>query len=114
MDETVPPTESHSKSKNTTLAGATHILSLLFGFLAPLVIYLVANDAFVKRNAANALNWQISFTALILLSGVLTIFVVGFVGLLIFPILDLAFCVIAGVKAFDGKLWDYPLTVDLV
>ncbi|KDS90819.1 hypothetical protein FK85_09700 [Halorubrum saccharovorum] len=107
---------------NTSLAAITHILALFTWLIGPLVVLLVTDDEFVKANARKAINWQIWLTIYSIVGGlfVLVTAVIG-VGLLIAPILfsilgliDLVFIVIAAVKATDGEVWSYPLTIDLL
>lgn len=99
---------------DTTMAAVSHILALFSWFLGPLILYVVSDDPFVKRNSANAFNWQISFTLWLIVSGLLTVVLVGFIGLLVLPLLDLVFCILGAVKATEGEAWNYPLTIDLL
>lgn len=98
---------------NTTMAALTHVLGL-FTWLGPIVVYVATDDPFVKENAAKATNWQISFFLWIVISFALSFVLVGFIGFLLFPVLDLIFCIMAAVKASDGEAWDYPLTLDII
>ena len=116
---------------NRTLASITHLLGLVVGFLGPLVVYLTTSDAFVKRNAANALNWQIIFVVygiflvgLLFLAATLVPSEQTFIhttlfgsALLILPLLfivDLVFIIIATMRASKGEEWEYPLTPKLL
>ena len=38
----------------------THFGGIFFGFLPSLLVYLVKNEGWVKENARNALNWQLT------------------------------------------------------
>lgn len=100
-------------SDSETISALTHILGLVT-WIGPIIVYLVTDDQFVKRNAANATNWQISFALWMVISGILSLALIGFVGLLILPVLDLAFCIVAAVKASDGESWNYPATIDIL
>ncbi|WP_418282076.1 DUF4870 domain-containing protein [Halorubrum sp. DTA98] len=106
--------ETATAPGNTTMAALTHVLALFTWVLGPLVVLLVTEDEFVKENARNALNWQISLTIYTIVSLILVFLVVGIVGLLVLGLLDLVFIVIATVKAADGEAWSYPITIDLV
>lgn len=97
-----------------TLAPLTHLLALFTWIFAPLVVFLVTEDDFVKRNAENALNWQITYSMYMLVSFFLVLFVVGLLTAVLAAFLDLVFCVVAAVKAADGEAWKYPLTIDIV
>ena len=96
------------------LAPLTHVLALLFWIFAPLVVFLMTENEFVKRNAANALNWQISYAVYVLISAFLVLFVVGILTAVLVGLMNLIFCVVATVKAADGEAWEYPLTMDIV
>lgn len=95
-------------------APLAHVLALPFWVFAPLAVYLLTENEFVKRNAANALNWQIAFSAYMIVSAFLVLFVVGILTALLVSFLNLVFCVVAAVKAADGETWEYPMTIDIV
>lgn len=99
---------------DTTFAAITHVLALLTWVIGPLIVLLATDDEFTRENARNALNWQIMFTIYMLISVVLVFLLVGIPLLIVLPILDLVFCVLAAVKASDGEAWRYPLTLDIV
>ena len=109
-------------SSNTTMAGIAHLLALCTWLVGPVVLLVVTDDEFVKSNARNAVNWQICLT---IYSIVVSLFVVVTalvgIGFMIPPVLlpalgliNLAFIVIAAVKATGGEVWSYPLTIDFL
>lgn len=102
------------KQKDTTLAVVTHLLPLIISFVGPLIIYLVTEDEFVKKNAAKALNWQISLLIYFAISVILMIIFIGFILLLVLIILSTVFPIIAAVKANEGKIWDYPVSINFI
>ncbi|WP_247003735.1 DUF4870 domain-containing protein [Halosolutus gelatinilyticus] len=99
---------------DTMFAAATHLLAIFTWVIGPLIVLVVTEDEFVDANARTALNWQIMFTVWMVLSFVLALVVVGIIGLLILPLINIAFCVVAAVKANDGEVWQYPLTPEIV
>ncbi len=99
---------------DTTLAAVTHVLALFTWLIGPLIVYLVTEDPFVKQNAANAVNWQIMFALYMIVSFVLVFVLVGILFIFILPLLDLAFVIIAALKAGDGEAWSYPLTPNIL
>lgn len=118
---TQTPTESPSNAGtrtgtdgDTTFAAITHILALLTWVIGPLIVYLITEDQFVKENARNALNWQIMFTVYMTISALLIIVLIGFALIMVLPLLDIVFCVIAAIKASEGEAWTYPATPDIV
>lgn len=100
-------------SDDTTIAALVHIIGLLT-WIGPIIVYLVSDDPFIKRNAANATNWQVSFALWSVLSVILALVFIGFIGLFLLPFLDFAFCVVAAVKASEGESWSYPITIDIL
>lgn len=113
--ERAPTQDRRDRTQEDTTFGAiTHILALFTWVVGPLIVLVATEDEFVKENARNALNWQIMFSIYLFISFVLVFLLIGIVFLLIIPLLDLAFCIIAAVKASDGEAWEYPITIDFV
>lgn len=107
-------TASAKPQNNDALAPLVHVLALFFWIFAPLVVFLVTEDEFVKKNAGNALNWQISYTIYMMISVFLILFLVGILTAAIVGLMNLVFCVVAAVKAADGEAWKYPFALDVV
>ena len=128
MSSAIPPAGPHNArddSRGYALAAHLSALSLLIGipsFIGPLVIYLVKkDDPFVRRQAAEALNFNLSFllyAAVLAIAGLLLLIVlVGIlVWLLLIP-LGIAWLVlvcIAASRAGQGGDYRYPLTIRFV
>jgi uncharacterized protein len=90
-----------------------HLGGLFFGFLAPLVGYLVLKDRgpFVRAHTATALNFQLTLLIAYVVGGILTIVFIGFLILFAAYVLNIVFCIIAAVKANKGEWYTYPLTI---
>jgi len=109
-------------SDERNLALLAHLGTLagyLVGFghiLVPLVIWLVKKDQseFVRVNALESLNFQISMTIYIVVSAVLSILLIGIPMLIVFGIIDLVCIVLATMKASAGETYRYPITIRLV
>lgn len=99
---------------DATLAAITHVLALFTWVIGPLIVLLIADDEFVDENARNAINWQLMYTVYMLISFILLLIVLGFLFLAVIPLLNLIFCVIAAVKAYEGEAWRYPATPSIV
>jgi uncharacterized Tic20 family protein len=104
----VPPT-----SDEKTLALLSHILTLVFPILAPLMIYLMKKDdsKFVAYHAKESLNFQITVTIIIIILfltiiGILLVWVVGLAALV--------FVILATIRASEGKLYRYPVSLRLI
>lgn len=87
-----------------------HVLGIFTGFIGPLITLLISKKE-LKEHSKKALNWQLSNLIYSIISGILTIILVGFVLLFVLMVLNVIFCIIATVKASNSTLWDYPLSI---
>lgn len=109
-------------SDERTWAIVTHaaaFVGFVFPFgniLGPLLIWAIKkNDsAFVDENGINAINFQITWTILLLLAA-LSVFVL--IGLLLLPLVAVAWFVlviIAIIRASNDEVYEYPLTLEII
>ena len=93
-----------------------HIGGLLTTFLAPLVIYLIYKDRdpFIRRHAAQALNFQIIIAIAYFLSSLLIFVVIGFITYPLAVICSLIFSIMAAVAANKGEEYTYPMIPQMV
>ena len=95
---------------------AAHLLVLVGGFLAPLIIWLVfkGRGPFLEHHAKESLNFQITVTIAMVVAFVLMFVLVGIV--LVLALLPWMFIlpIIAAVKANNGEWYRYPLTLRLI
>ncbi|MDQ0895908.1 DUF4870 domain-containing protein [Agromyces ramosus] len=105
-----------SPSDEKLWATLIHIGGIFFGFLPALIGYLVLKDRgpFVRAHTATALNFQITMTIAAIVSGLLTIIIIGFILLAVIGVLVIVFSIIAAVKANQGQPYTYPLTIKFV
>ena len=85
-------------------------------FLAPLIIWLIKKEElpFVEDQGKEGLNFQISMTIYLLISGMLCIILIGIpiiIGLVIFCFI---ITIIAAISANDGKSYRYPINLRLI
>jgi uncharacterized Tic20 family protein len=99
-----------------TISLLSHVLSLVGGFLAPLIIWLLKKDqsAYIAEHALESLNFQISIMIYFAVAGVLCIILIGFVLLPIIGIFALVVIIVATIKAYKGEMYRYPLTLRLI
>ena len=97
-------------------AGGTFISGGVAGWIAPLIALVAKgneNPTF-RAHAVSALNFQILVT-LVSIVGYLTICIgIGFVIIAAACIVGIVFGILAGVKANEGLVYKYPLTLPLV
>ncbi len=93
-----------------------HIGAILLGFVAPLIVMLVygPRDAFVREQAVEALNFQITVTLGMIVSMVLFIVIIGYFTMMAIGIGALALCILGGVAANRGEHYRYPVALRLV
>jgi hypothetical protein len=98
-------------------------LSALAGFIIPfgniigplLVWQLKKNDVpSVEAHGKEALNFQISMLIYFIVAGILTLVVIGFFLLLALAIVALVCIILASIKASNGELYRYPITLRLL
>ena len=114
--ETDQGAEPSSDAK--TMALLAHMLGIVSGFVGPLIIWLIKKDEdeFIDDQGKEALNFQIT----VLIAGVamfiLTCITLGFAAPLaaVLAVVDLIFCILAGVAAGDGKRYRYPFAIRLI
>jgi uncharacterized Tic20 family protein len=93
-----------------------NIGGILFYFIAPLVIYLIYKDRdpFIRRHAAQALNFQIIAAIGFIVSGILTIVIIGFLtGLAVF-VCWIVFPIMGAIAANKGEEYTYPYIPQMV
>ena len=91
-------------------------------FLGPLVIWLMKKETmpFVADQAKEALNFNITVSAIFLILLILTFVTLGIGALLTVPVMlivglgALVLIVMAAIKANDGIAYRYPLTLRLI
>ena len=96
-----------------TMATLSHVLTLVAGFIAPLIIYLIKKDqsAFVAHHARESLNFQITIFIIVV---ALFITIVGILLVWVVAIISLVFVIMATIKASEGKLYKYPFTLRFI
>ena len=112
----VPPAELTADEKNwcmfchvSALCGLVSIAPIL----GPLIIWLIKKDEMpiVNTHGKEAINFQLSIMLYAIVSGFLIIILIGALLLPIVGILWLVFTIIGAVKASNGELYRYPLTI---
>ena len=121
-EESIPPMEITPSKDERTWAMLSHFSALcmfIFPFgniLAPLIIWLIKKEemSFVEDQAKEVLNFQISMTIYLLISGILCFILIGIPFVIGLGIFNVIITIFAGIKANDGKYYRYPLNLRLV
>ncbi len=95
-------------------------LSLLAGFLVPfaglivpIVIWALKKDELpaIDAHGKMIINWIISMIIYAVVSGLLIFVVLGIPLLLALCVVGVVFPIVGAIKANEGVLWKYPLTI---
>ena len=110
------PVQPLSPADEKLWATLIQIGGLFFGFIAPLIGYLVLKDRgpFVRAWSVTALNFQLTLLIAYVVGWILTFVLIGIFILIAAGIISLVFAIIAAVKANQGEWWEYPLTIRFV
>jgi hypothetical protein len=84
--------------------------------VGPLIIWLSKREDSpeIDAHGKESLNFQISMLIYNAVSAILCLVLIGFVFLGVLHILNIIFVIIATIRASEGKLWRYPLTIRLI
>ncbi|MFI3197544.1 MAG: DUF4870 domain-containing protein [Methylococcaceae bacterium] len=105
--------DSNSESDRLMVV-LTHIGGIFFGFAPSLLVYLVKNEGWVKENARNALNWQLTSLIYYGISWVLVLVIIGLFLPWLIVILNVVFCLVAAIRSSKGEEYKYPLTIEFI
>jgi|SRR5580704_765216 uncharacterized Tic20 family protein len=103
-------------SDEKTLAVLSHILALVGGFIAPLIIYLIKKDEskFVGDHAKESLNFQITLFLSFIVCFILVFVLIGIFLIWILSIAALILIIVATIRASEGKIYRYPFNLRLI
>ena len=90
-----------------------HIGMFVIGFLAPLIILLTfgKQSRLADHHAKEALNFAITVMIAGFVCGILCIFLVGYLLLVPLSIYVIVAKIIAGLKAYNGEYYEYPVVI---
>lgn len=103
-------------SDDTTLAMLAHLLGVLTWFVGPLVVYLAKKDEspYVRDQAAEALNFQLTLMIGYVVSWILAFVLIGFILMFVVWIGSIIFMIIAAIAANRGENYRYPMNIRFV
>lgn len=98
------------------LAILTHILGLLTSFMGPLVMFLICDQSkpFAREHAKESLNFQLTVMLAYFVSGILTIILIGILGLIAVYIANMVFSIMAAVAASNNQDYRYPVNIRFI
>ncbi len=103
-------------SEDRTMAILAHVLCIVAGFIAPLVIYLVKKDssAYATAHAKEALNFQLTMLVAYIVSFILMFVLIGILLMVLVSLANLVLIIIATIKASENKLYKYPFSIKFI
>jgi uncharacterized Tic20 family protein len=84
------------------------------GFVVPIVLWQIKKDEseIIDKHGKIVLNWILSEFILILVGVLLCIVIIGIPILIAVGIMSFIFPIIGGIKANNGEIWPYPLSIN--
>jgi uncharacterized Tic20 family protein len=112
------PTPGYANNDEKTWALLTHFGGIILGFIAPLIVFLVKGNESptLRAHSVEALNFQITWGIATVIASILAVCTLGilfFLPLITWAVI-IVFSIIAGLKANEGQLYTYPMTIRLV
>jgi uncharacterized Tic20 family protein len=97
-------------------ASLGHFGGIIIGFIAPLIVMLVYGErsAYVKRHSVEGLNFQITMAIAHIVAAILWIVLIGILLTFALVVVNIIFCIIAGMAANKGQEYRYPVNIRLV
>lgn len=83
------------------------------GLVIPIVLWQTQKEKMPGLDAHGKMitNWIISSIIYLFVSAILSIILIGLLGIFAVVIMGIVFPIIGGLKANNGELWEYPLTI---
>ena len=88
----------------------------LAGLVAPIIIWQVKRTEYPELDAHGkiAVNWILSLIIYAVVSGLLILLLVGIPLLIALGVLTVVFPIIGGIRANNGEVWNYPLSIQFL
>ncbi len=119
--EAAPPMDSPQPAPSNTddknLAVIAHLLGIILCVIGPLIIFVMKNDekeSFARRQAVEAMNFQITVLIAWIVASVLSCLVIGLFLMPIIWLATLILCIMAAVAASKGEEYRYPFALRLI
>ena len=120
--ETQPTPEPRTPSITPTNDKLWNVLCHLsiflgVGLILPLIVYLVTKsdpNSTIPAHAKESLNFHISLLIYGIIGAILAVVIIGFIIIGIVALAGMVLAIVAAVKASNGELYQYPLTIRLV
>jgi uncharacterized Tic20 family protein len=84
--------------------------------IAPVIIWQIKKEQYpaLDEHGKAVINWIISELIFAAIGFVLVFVVIGIPILAVLGVLGVVFPIIGGIKANNGELWHYPMSINIV
>lgn len=98
------------------LSGLAFAIVFPIGIIAPIILWQIQKDKMPPLDAHGKMvaNWMISATIYAIVSFILMFVLVGFLTGAAVWLMAIIFPIIGGIKANNGELWEYPVTIKFI
>jgi len=98
------------------IATITHLGGILFSFIPSLIVFLLKKDdsEYIRVQAREALNFQITLLLAQFVAYVLIFVLVGFLLLGFIWLFNIVICIMAAISSSKGENYRYPFTLRLI
>jgi uncharacterized Tic20 family protein len=112
---TTETAQAGESQESRNIALLTWIGTIFFGFIPPLIVYLIKkDDAYVVDQSKEALNWTITAIIGYIAGMILTLILIGILVMLVVALCHLVFCILGAVAASNGKPFRVPFAIRLI
>lgn len=98
------------------LSQLANVIFFPVGIVAPIIIWQTQKEKMPAIDAHGKMvaNWMISVTIYSIVSIILMFVLIGFLTILAVAIMGIVFPIIGAIKANNGELWEYPVTIKFI
>jgi uncharacterized Tic20 family protein len=98
------------------LSQFANVILFPLGIVAPIIIWQTQKDKLPGLDAHGKMvvNWMISATIYAFASILLMFVLIGFLTIIAVGLMGIIFPIIGAIKANNGELWDYPMTIKFI
>jgi uncharacterized Tic20 family protein len=98
------------------LSQFANVVLFPLGIILPIVLWQTNKDKLpgIDAHGKMVTNWMISCTIYAFVSFVLMFVLIGFLTIIAVGLMGIIFPIIGAVKANNGELWEYPLTIKFI
>ncbi len=114
---TLPPSPPAASQDDKMLGIVMHVLCLIgFPILGPLIIWLIKKNesAYLDAQGRELLNFQITYLIYAFVSFLLIIFLIGIPLLIVVGVAVIVLTIIGIVRAAEGRVYRFPLTIRML